>query len=46
MYRFTIESTTEETAPYTIQAGAFGEIPLRDLHISGHHAIQIRSGVW
>ena len=46
MYRFTIESTTEETAPYTIQAGALGKIPLRDLHISGHHAIQVHSGVW
>ena len=45
LYRFTI-STTEETAPYTIQAGALGGIPSRDLHISGNHAIQDSTGAW
>ena len=47
MYRFTIASTTAETAPYTIQAGALGNyLPSRDLHISGNHAIQDSTGVW
>ena len=45
LYRFTI-STTEETAPYTIQAGALGGIPSRDLHISGNHAVQDSTGAW
>ena len=47
IYRFTIASTTEETAPYTIQAGALGkQMPLRDLHVSGHHAIKDSAGAW
>ena len=47
MYRFKVASTTEETAPYTIQAGALGNyLPSRDLHISGNHAIQDSTGVW
>jgi hypothetical protein len=46
LYRFTI-STTEETAPYTIQAGALGDfLPSRDLHVSGNHAVQDSAGVW
>ena len=47
MYRFTVASTTEETAPYTIYAGALGNyLPSRDLHISGNHAIQDSTGAW
>ena len=47
IYRFTIARTTEETAPYTIQAGALGkQMPLRDLHVSGNHAIKNSIGFW
>jgi hypothetical protein len=47
IYRITQEDTNEETAPYTIQAGALGpDLPIRDLHISGHHAIQDAKGIW
>jgi hypothetical protein len=47
IYRFTIEETTEETAPYCIQAGALGDyLPSRDLHVSGNHAIQDATGAW
>ena len=47
IYRFRIETATEETAPYCIQSGALGpNLPNRDLHISGNHAIQDIKGLW
>jgi hypothetical protein len=47
IYRFTIDYSTKETAPYCIQAGALGDyLPSRDLHISGNHAIQDAKRSW
>jgi hypothetical protein len=47
IYTYTIDHTTEETAPYKIPAGALGKyLPSRDLHISGNHAIQDGYKYW
>ena len=41
---FKLATTTTETAPYCIQAGAVGNP--HDLHLSGGHAIQDTKGYW
>jgi hypothetical protein len=47
MYRFTVDNTSEDTAPYNIQAGSIGPgLPFNDLHVSGNHAFQDAKGVW
>lgn len=47
MLRTTIAKTTEANAPYMIPAHCFGRnSPPAPVTLSGHHAIQIRRGVW
>ena len=47
MKKIVVESTTTATAPYRIDAGAFGkDKPATDICLSPHHKIQIRKGVW
>ena len=47
VYKTTIETTDEDTAPYVIPKDAFGlNNPNEDLHVSGKHIIQDGRGVW
>jgi hypothetical protein len=47
MKKIVVETTTTATAPYRIEAGAFGtNKPATDICLSPHHKIQIRKGVW
>ena len=47
VYKTTIETTDEETAPYVIPKDAFGENnPDEDLHVSGKHIVKDGRGVW
>jgi hypothetical protein len=47
LYSFTIDKATEDTAPFTIEAGALGNNqPTQDLHLSPRHAIQDMRGMW
>jgi hypothetical protein len=47
VYSTTYGRTNKNTAPYTIEKGAFGEnCPPNNLMVSGRHAIQIKSGFW
>jgi hypothetical protein len=47
VYKFTIEKTTDKTAPITIKANAFApRSPPNDVRLSPLHAIQRTKGVW
>ena len=47
MKKFVVESANEMSAPYRIEAGAFGKgKPAVDICLSPHHKIQSRKGVW
>jgi hypothetical protein len=47
VYKTTIETTDEDTAPYVIPKDAFGlNNPDEDLHVSGKHIIRDGRGVW
>jgi hypothetical protein len=47
VYKFTVEKTTEKTAPITIKANAFApNSPPNDIRLSPLHAIQRKKGVW
>ena len=47
MKKIVVESTTTATAPYKIEAGAFGpNKPAAEICLSPHHKLQIRKGVW
>jgi hypothetical protein len=47
MKKIVVSSTTTATAPYKIEAGAFGtNKPAADICLSPHHKLQIRKGVW
>jgi hypothetical protein len=45
--KIVVSSTTTATAPYKIEAGAFGKnLPTANICLSPHHKLQIRKGVW
>ena len=47
VYKFTVDNTTEKTAPITIKANAFApRSPPNDIRLSPLHAIQRSKGVW
>ena len=47
VYKTTIETTDEDTAPYVIPKDAFGlNNPDEDLHVSGKHVIRDGCGKW
>ena len=47
VYKFTVDNTTEKTAPITIKAHAFAHnSPPNDIRLSPLHAIQRSKGVW
>jgi hypothetical protein len=47
VYKFTIPSTTNKTAPITIKANAFApRSPPNDIRLSPLHAIQRSKGIW
>ena len=47
MYSFHVPKATEANAPYVVPANSLGyKQPARTLHLSPHHAFQIRPNVW
>jgi hypothetical protein len=47
LYSFHVAKATEANAPYVVPANSLGpRQPARTLHLSPHHAFQVRSNVW
>ena len=47
IYSFNVAKATEANAPYVVPAHALGpRQPARTLHLSPHHAFQVRPNVW
>jgi hypothetical protein len=47
LYSFHVAKATEANAPYVVPANSLGpRQPARTLHLSPHHAFQLRPGVW
>ena len=45
--KIVVEKANEMSAPYKIEAGAFGKnLPAANICLSPHHKLQIRKGVW